>query len=123
MNGRRQCGGEIRGQPPAPADWLVRKTQAATAGWRKAEQWNGFVNLVWTPVSAQPRDDDNHDEENPGDKEDQSPAEVIPNSHATEPSLRSALNEFTAATKRDTSGAAHCGIARAMVGRDHQLAT
>jgi hypothetical protein len=82
--------------------------------------------LMWAPMSAHPRDDDQQDEENPGNKEDQSPPEVIPNLDAAEPSLRSALNELTAATKRDTSGGAHGTIrrdARGMVGRDHQLAT
>jgi hypothetical protein len=77
-------------------------------------------------MATHPWDDDKQDEEEPRDEEDESPAEVIPNSHAAKSPFRSVLDEFTAAAERDASGAAHCGIrrdARGMVGRDHQLAT
>ena len=77
-------------------------------------------------MASYPWDDDKQDEEEPRNEEDQSPPEVIPNSHAAKSPFRSVLDEFTAAAKRDASGAAHCGIhrdARGMVGRDHPLAT
>ena len=75
---------------------------------------------------AHPWDDDKHNEEEPRNEEDQSPAEVIPNSHAAKSPFRPVMDEFTAVAKRDAPGTAHCGTrrdARGMVGRDHQLAT
>lgn len=75
-------------------------------------------------MATHPWDDDKQDEEHPRDEEDQSPPEVIPNSHAAKSPFRSVLDEFTAAAKRDASGAAHWGLrldARRMVGRDHQF--
>ena len=79
----------------------------------------------WVVMSANPRHDDTEDEENPADKKDQPPPDVVPNSEAAEPLFRSPLKKFTAAAKRQASGAAHRGIgveSRPMVGRDQHPA-
>ena len=75
-------------------------------------------------MGTHPGDDDKQDEENPADKEDQSPSEVVPNSHPPQSPFRSALKQFTAAAKRQPSRAVHRGIgvkSRNMVARDQQL--
>jgi hypothetical protein len=79
----------------------------------------------WVVMSADPGHDHTQDQEDPGDKKDQSPPEVVPNSDAAEPLFRSALKKFTAAAKRQSSCAVHRGIgveSRPMVGRDQQVA-
>ena len=76
-------------------------------------------------MRADPRHHDTEDEENPADKQDQSPPEVVPNSDAPEPPFRSALKKFAAAAKRQASGAIHRATvvkSRNMVRRDQQLA-